>query len=205
MNNPSGIISWQDAALILENDGVIALPTDTVYGLAAKATSKKACDRIYELKGRDFSKPLVIMSSNVANVRSLIDVWDNDIQKLTERYWPGALTVVFKAISGEPILSAIRGQNTIGIRIPAQVDLLKLLNKLNFPLAVTSANRSGLKDCRTVAEVIEVFSQELDGIITDDKLVAGGIPSTVVDVTISPWKILRTGPITDIEVQKWKK
>jgi L-threonylcarbamoyladenylate synthase len=179
------IISWSQIKEILENDGVVALPTDTVYGLAANALSEKAVEKIYQLKGRNFNKPLVWMFGNVRQVKENVVDWSMEIELLAEKHWPGPLTMIFKKKNG----------GTIGIRIPDHAGLLDLLNPLDFPLAVTSANRAGEPEINDAEQIGKVFNNMIDGIIVDEKNSSSNVPSTVLDVSGDEWKILREGPL----------
>ncbi|MBU0581240.1 MAG: threonylcarbamoyl-AMP synthase [Candidatus Margulisbacteria bacterium] len=192
------LISWENAKEILSKNGVVALPTDTVYGLAANPFSKKAVQKIYQVKGRSFHKPLVLMCSNIEQVKDLVANWSDQIEKLVEKYWPGPLTLIFKRNQGKVPKEVVVNNPTVGIRIPRHEPLLSLLSQLDFPLAVTSANRSGEKELLLAEEVQEVFNNKIDGIIKDDDS-HQGVPSTILDVSVDPWEVLREGPI-----KEWK-
>ncbi len=188
-------ISWESAATLLKNGGVIAFPTDTVYGLACSPSSEQAVKKIYALKGRDFKKPLVLMCADLAAAQTLTGPWGSDVLDIAQRYWPGALTLILPRNERTVPDAVMAGGDRVGIRIPGNTALLTLLSSLPFPLAVTSANRSGEKELLSAKEVDILFGKELDGIVNDDTALQGGIPSTVVDVSTVPWKVLRQGPV----------
>jgi L-threonylcarbamoyladenylate synthase len=188
-------ISWSSAKEHLSNNGIIAFPTDTVYGLAANALSAEAVRRIYQLKGRDFHKPLVLMCADIAAAQKLTAPWGKDVLDVARRYWPGALTLILTRDPKKVPDNVVAGGNTVGIRIPDHKDLLCLLAALPFPLAVTSANRSGAKESTRAEDVNKIFDDTIDGIINDDAAIKDGMPSTVMDVTSKPWKVLRQGTL----------
>lgn len=186
-------ISWDKAKEILKAGEVIAVPTDTVYGLAGSAGSLAAIEKIYKIKGRDFNKPLVVMCSDISKVKELVQGWDSKIEKLANKYWPGALTLIFERNNNVPD-KIVNGQATVGIRIPAHEGLLDLLKASGEPLVVTSANRSGDAELVKAAQVEKEFSSEIAGVVADDASQKGQ-PSTILDVSVTPWKVLREGPI----------
>lgn len=188
-------ITWQQAAGILKRGGIIAFPTDTVYGLAVAIDQPQAITRLYEIKGRSSQKPLVVMCPDSASVKRLNVNWDADIEKLAVEHWPGALTLVFQRDRAVIPDQVAAGMPTIGVRIPAYQPLLGLLSILSGPLAVTSANVSGQKELLTAEEVSNIFGDTIDGIVRDDAAISSGVASTVFDVSKKPWKILRQGEI----------
>jgi L-threonylcarbamoyladenylate synthase len=188
-------IPWLQAKELLSDNSVIAFPTDTVYGLAANAFSEEGVARIYQLKGRDFRKPLVLMCADIPAAQKLTDPWAKDVLEVARHYWPGALTLILTRDAKKVPDNVVAGRNTVGIRIPDHKDLLRLLSALPFPLAVTSANRSGEKELTRAEDVNKIFGDTIDGVINDDTALKNGVPSTVVDVTSKPWKVLREGPV----------
>jgi len=195
MNKMPASISWDRAKEILNNGGVVSFPTDTVYGLAANAFSKKAVQKVYDLKDRDGRKPLVLMCADISSAQALTQPWGKDVQVAAEKHWPGALTLILLRDPKKVSDDITAGGETVGVRIPNNKDLLTLLSSLPFPLAVTSANRSGKKECTKGSDVKKIFGETIDGIVEDDTILQGGVPSTVADVTVEPWKVLRRGPV----------
>lgn len=166
------------AAQILREGGVVAFPTDTVYGLAA--VTADAVRRLYELKGRDERKPLVLMAADAETVRQRARVGPLALRYMT-RFWPGPLTLVLAA-----------GEGTVGVRVPAHELALELL-RAGGPAWTTSANRSGFPETTTADEVIA----ELPGVdaVLDGGRAPGGTPSTVLDLTGPRPVVLREGAI----------
>lgn len=181
---------------VLQADGIVAIPTDTVYGLAVRAFSSNAIDRLYQVKDRDISKAIPIL---LPTMESLTQVALKPIpaaRRLAARFWPGPLTLVlFGHPNLPPNLSADR---TIGVRVPDHPTALKLLSAAG-PLAVTSANPSGLPPARTPSEMLQNMRDKIEMII-DDGETPGGLPSTVVNCTGSYPDILRHGPISEEEI-----
>jgi len=176
--------------------GVIAIPTDTVYGLAAALDQPAAIERIYELKGRDYAKPLPVLVSSIAHARRLVRGLTPLAAAVAERAWPGELTIVVAA-SDEVPASVIRGGDSVGLRMPNQQLALAIIEAAGGALAVTSANRSGEPEARSAAEVRSMFGSEL-AYIADGGEIAGGTPSTVVRIERDRLEVLRQGDV-DIE------
>ena len=184
-----------EAIKILKSGGIILIPTETVYGIAVDARNKSAIDKIYNLKKRDNSKPLQIMVKNLEEAKKLAD-FNIPSLKLAEENWPGALTLILNQKDGSSIASNFNQINqTIGIRIPNHPVALQLLENIDFPIAVTSANISGQQSNITYQSAKEIFEDSL-GYFLDGGKSEIGISSTVIDYTDekSP-KILRKGSV----------
>ena len=176
---------------------VIAAPTDTVYGVMCRYDDAAAIARLYEAKGRPPHKAIPLLVASGAQMAQLsAGTLPALALTLAERFWPGALTIVVKAAPGLPaILTA--GQATVAVRAPAHAALCALLARTG-PLAATSANRSGGADTRTASEVLAQLDGRIPLILADDDVsrsAAGTLPSTIVDVTVSPAVILRAGDL----------
>lgn len=186
------------AADILKSGGLVAVPTETVYGLAANGFDEDAVLKIFEVKGRPENKPISLMVSD----RNAIDVLCEDIPKaayaLAEAFWPGPLTIVLK--SKKMIPNIVRaGGETVGLRCPDHPQLQELLHSIDFPLAAPSANPSGEKSPVTAQEVLGYFNGKIDGII-DGGECAVGKESTVIDLTKTPYTILREGAVSKKDI-----
>lgn len=192
--------AYKTAGEILQSGGIVAFPTDTVYGLGAVYTNENAVEKIFKAKGRDEGKPLSILISDISEVELLTDDISPKAHKLMQEYWPGALTLIFKKKEGIPD-NVTAGGDTIGIRMPASEVARNLIKAAKAPLAAPSANTSGKRSATSAQDVLE----DLDGKI--DMLVDGGtcdigIASTVVDMTTTPFKILREGVITKDMIER---
>jgi L-threonylcarbamoyladenylate synthase len=185
--------SIEKAITILEAGGVVAFPTETFYGLAADATNEKAVDRIFEIKGRSFNNPIALIISKENDLDLLTDNIPEEAKKLMAAFWPGPLTLVFKASpSVSPRLTA--GTGKIGIRISSHPIAQALAAGLGRPITATSANLSGGRECTTAEEVRgQMANAQLT--VIDGGPTLGGRGSTFLDVTVDPLVLLREGAI----------
>ena len=190
----------QEGVALLKNGGVIAYPTDTVYGLGAGMEFRQAVERVYQIKERPMSMPLPLLIADIAQLDNLTESVSETANTLIKQFWPGGLTLVFKAIPGVPeIITA--GANTVAIRIPAHPVALALIRGLGMPLVGTSANLSGKASALTADEVGEQIGDRID-MVVDGGRCPGGIESTIIDVSGEKPKILRAGAITEQEIEK---
>ncbi|MCK4905435.1 threonylcarbamoyl-AMP synthase, partial [bacterium] len=190
---------------VLKNGGVIAFPTDTVYGLAGDLFSEDAVKKIYEIKGRDYSKPLPVLVCDIQSVALYVEKIPDFAYKLMEAFCPGPLTVILKRKAG---LDISLKTDTLGFRIPDYPMALGLLKEYG-PMVCTSANVSGGKDAVSADEVSQYFDGKparfaLGGI---DLILDGGAtvlqrPSTIIDCTSDSPKIIREGKITREDIER---
>lgn len=175
----------------LQNHKIIALPTDTVYGVGVMYGDLNDLQRLKNAKHRPETKPIPMMVSSIEHME-LVAVVDERVKKIAEQFLPGALTLVLKVKDNVP-KEYTNGLDTIAIRIPDEPFILRVIDELNTPLLVTSANQSGAKTALTSDDVFEQLP-DIDGIVlgTCRALQA----STIVDCTQEKLKILRPGPIT---------
>lgn len=188
-------ISYQRAVDILKGGGVVAFPTETVYGLGALATETNAVQRIFEAKGRPSDNPLIVHIGNKEDVdKYAVNVPEN-AEKLMEAFWPGPLTLVFHKRPGVIAENVTPGFDTVGIRMPDHPVALKLLRTLDGPLAAPSANRSGKPSPTEAAHVLTDLKGRIP-LIVDGGKTGVGVESTVLDMTVHPPAILRPGGVT---------
>jgi L-threonylcarbamoyladenylate synthase len=181
------------AAARLRGGGLVAFPTETFYGLGAAISSETGVARVFQVKGRPTSKPLLVLVDSTAMAASLATVVSDTARALMARYWPGPLTLVLPARPSVPgALTA--GTGTIGIRWPDHPVAVGLVRALGEPLTAPSANPSDAAPPRTAAEVLTYFDGALD-LVLDGGASAGGAPSTVLDVTVDPPRLLRRGAV----------
>lgn len=182
-----------EASSIIKAGGIIAYPTETFYGLGADGQNEEAVKRIFLIKGRDFENPISVIIGNVNDVGDLVEEIPGLALLLMERFWPGALTIIFKA---SPHVSHLltAGTGKIGIRLSSHPVAAALAIKLGRPITATSANLSGKHECTQAGEVIQGIGDKIDAII-DAGQTPGGSGSTVIDVTSEPPTILREGVI----------
>ena len=181
---------------ILKNDGVISVPTDTVYGLCGKIDSKKAYEKLLEIKERPINKAFPIMCADEKQVRK-IGIVDKNVEKLISEFMPGPITLILER--NENLDDYItNGKDTIAVRIATTKALVELIRKVGTPLFMTSANKSGEPGCKNIAE-IEKLSPLLDGILYGKY--SFGKASTIVDCRFGEIKIIRKGPISEKEIR----
>lgn len=186
---------YAQAVGILENGGVVAFPTETVYGLGALATDEAAVNEIFKAKGRPSDNPLIVHIGSKEEVANFATHISEDARKLMDTFWPGPLTLVFERIPGSIATNVTPGVDTVGIRMPNHPIALALLRMLKGPLAAPSANRSGKPSPTEAIHVCE----DLDGLIPlviDGGKTGLGLESTVLDMTTMPPTILRPGGAT---------
>ncbi len=176
----------------LKAGGVIAIPTDTVYGLAADAWNGEAVSKLYKVKGRSEMKSIPVLLRGEGAIDEVAADLSERVRALAAEFWPGPLTLVVDRSSELP--SEIGPTDTVGVRAPDHEFALMLLRKYG-PLAATSANPSGQPGATTAAQVVESLRGKID-LIIDGGETAGGIPSTVVDLTATSPALLREGPIS---------
>jgi L-threonylcarbamoyladenylate synthase len=173
---------------VFAGGGVAALPTETFYALAADPTNERGVSRIFEIKGRDDGKPLLVLFSSRDQLRALGVRAPSDPLDRLFRLWPAALTAVLPLSA--PI-AASRGSSTLGVRMPHAPAVLELLETVG-PLTGTSANRSGAPSLSDPEEVSRILGAELD-LLVDGGVTPGGEASTVLDATREPPVVLRPG------------
>lgn len=177
----------------LAANGVVLLPTETVYGLACHADNAQAVQKIYAIKGRSFQKPLAVCVKDLDIARRLGEFSAAAIE-LAKQYWPGSLTIIVEAktdLEIDPKCHAKLGEmTTIAFRCP-EADWL---HHLDGPLALTSANRSGEKDCVSYEAAIAELGKEIDANLETDRALSGS-PSTIVSVIGEEIKVLRQGTL----------
>lgn len=182
------------AAHVLQQGGLVAMPTETVYGLAANALDSKAVGKIFKAKGRPSDNPLIVHIGDITQINNLVTNITPSAKALMNAFWPGPLTLVFDASDAiPPIVSA--GLSTVAIRFPSHPIAQKLINTSGLVLAAPSANTSGKPSPTTAGRVIEDLGGKIE-VIIDGGRVEVGLESTVVDVTKDIPIILRPGKIT---------
>lgn len=181
--------------ILLKEGGVIAFVTDTVWGLGCLPDSKKGVDRIYEIKGRDRSKPLILMSNESENLLPYVKTPSLLAKELMEEYFPGALTIVMEKTDETPDFIT-SGKNTVGIRVPNNKFFKELCSVIDgHVLATTSANLSNHPSSKTYNMAKESIGTLVDIVFEDYGYKCAGQESTVIFVSDSDIKVLRQGSI----------
>ena len=176
----------------IRNGGIVALPTDTVYGLACAVDNPQAIQQLYKIKERDALKAIPVLIGDLSQIKTLASNFNQEAMLLAEHFWPGALTIIVDKNSALP--PELTSYTTVGIRMPAH-DWLRGLIRQSGPLAATSANLSGAASPATAQEVLAQLNGRIE-LIIDGGECKGGIPSTIVDCSQSSPKILREGGIS---------
>lgn len=180
---------------ILKNDGVICVPTDTVYGVCARACSKKAYEKLIKVKNRPLNKAFPIMCADEEQIKE-IAVVDKRAEELIKKFMPGPITLIlYKRNNQLEYIS--NGKNTIAIRMATSNILKELIQKAESPLFMSSANQSGNETCKTIEE-IEKNCPMIDGIMKGKTKF--GKESTIIDCTSEKIRIIRQGPITEKQI-----
>jgi L-threonylcarbamoyladenylate synthase len=187
--------SLREAGEVVRDGGVIAFPTETFYGLGVDPFNVRAVQRLYDLKGRSpQTRPLLVLIRSRDELSALVSEIAPDAERLMEACWPGPLTLVFRASVAVPtVLTA--GTGTIGVRLSAYPEARRVLEVIGGPLTGTSANRTGQPPATTTEEVERAFGAAVD-LIVNGGPTPGGLPSTVVDTTVSPPRLIREGCVS---------
>ena len=185
------------AVAVLRAGGLVAFPTDTVYGLAADPLNRAAVARIYEVKGRSISRPIALLLSDADRLAEAA-VLPKAVHPLVRRFWPGGLTLVVPKT--EIVHEMICPGPTVGVRVPDHPLARSLIRAAGGFLAVTSANRSGAPAALNAEEVLEQLGGRIE-LVIDGGPCGGGVPSTVLDCTVWPPRVLRSGAIPEEEIR----
>ncbi|MBA4421969.1 MAG: threonylcarbamoyl-AMP synthase [Syntrophus sp. (in: bacteria)] len=187
-----------ETSRILREGGIIAFPTETFYGLGVDARQEAAVEKIFRIKGRNIRNPVSVIVDSEAEVIPLVAAIPEAARVLMKNFWPGPLTLVFCA--APPVSSHLTGgTGKIGIRVSSHTVARLLAKRLSGPLTATSANLSGGQECSTAADVIQLFGDRLDAIV-DGGPTPGGMGSTILDITVHPPLVLRTGAVSLTEI-----
>ncbi|MFQ5655920.1 MAG: L-threonylcarbamoyladenylate synthase [Candidatus Methylomirabilales bacterium] len=178
---------------VLKAEGTVALPTDTVYGLSADIFSRVAVERLLTLKGRPSGKPIPIFISSIEALGGVVRQISGPAQRLAEEFWPGPLTLIFHASPHVPD-GITAGTGTVGVRVPKLPLIGAILTSLDSSISGTSANRSGGGNPVTVRDVVSELGHDCD-LIVDGGEASGGVPSTVLDCTQFPFRLVREGAV----------
>lgn len=186
--------NMEKAAAVIRNGGLVAVPTETVYGLAGNGLDEKAVSEIYEVKGRPAVKPLSLMVPDEDAMEKYCEDVPRQAHALAKRFWPGPLTIVLRAKRSIPPV-VLAGGATVGLRCPDHPKTLALLRLCNLPLAAPSANPSGEESPKTAQQVMAYFDGKIDAVI-DGGPCGIGRESTLIDLSRRPYRILREGALS---------
>jgi L-threonylcarbamoyladenylate synthase len=187
------------AATVLRGGGLVAFPTETVYGLGALALDADAVSRIFAAKGRPANNPVIVHVAEITEAVALAAEWPDAAERLARRFWPGPLTLVVPRGAAVPDVTTAGGR-TVAIRVPAHPVALALLRAVGAPIAAPSANRSSQLSPTRADHVLHGLDGRIN-LVLDGGPTTGGIESTVLDVSTSPPRLLRPGLIGPAELE----
>ncbi|MGE5589731.1 MAG: L-threonylcarbamoyladenylate synthase [Bacillota bacterium] len=190
----------EDAAGVLRSGGLVAFPTETVYGLGANALDPRAVRRIFEAKGRPQDNPLIVHVASTDQVRGLVRSLPRVAERLMEAFWPGPLTLVLPRLPVVP-LEVTAGLETVGVRFPSHPVAQAMLRAAGVPVAAPSANRSGRPSPTTAQHVMEDMEGRVE-VVLDGGPCGVGVESTVVDCTTPRLRLLRPGGVTPQDLER---
>ncbi|MBU4377069.1 MAG: threonylcarbamoyl-AMP synthase [Candidatus Omnitrophica bacterium] len=186
----SGKEAIKKAAAVIKEGGLVAFPTETVYGLGADYLNENALKRLYEVKVRPPNKPFTVHISDLGILDKLSCEISEKAGRLIKKFWPGPLTLIFKAKDGAKV----------GVRMPSNKIALDFIAACGTPIAAPSANISGKRPPTDAAEVLSVLDGKIE-LILDGGKTEIGVESTVLDVSAEPYKILREGAVKKAEIE----
>lgn len=190
----------QEAVDLLRRGELVALPTETVYGLAANALHAPAVDKIYAVKGRPAHNPIIVHVATLAMAQECVAGWTEEAEKLARHFWPGPLTIVLRRAARIPdVVTA--GGDTVGVRLPLHPLMRRVIEECGFPLAAPSANPANQLSPTTAEHVIEGLSGRVP-LVIDAGPTSVGIESTVVDLSGAEVQVLRPGMISAEQIGK---
>jgi L-threonylcarbamoyladenylate synthase len=196
---PSRAASIARSVALLEGGRLVAFPTDTVYGVAAIITDPSAVARLYVAKQRPPEKAIPILIARVNELERIAKSTSDTVWRLVERFWPGALTLILP--KSEFVPREVSPTADVAVRLPDLALTREIISAVGVPLAVTSANRSGEPSPRTALEVMDQLDGRIAAVL-DGGPTPGGVPSTILDCTVTPPRIVRAGAISASELSQ---
>ncbi|MBI3468774.1 MAG: threonylcarbamoyl-AMP synthase [Planctomycetes bacterium] len=187
------------AADVIRAGGLVAFPTETVYGLGASALNAEACRRIFAAKGRPANNPLIVHVAQAADALPLVSEWPETAERLAQRFWPGPLTLVLPRSQHVPdVVTA--GGSTVAVRVPAHPVARGLIEAAGLPIAAPSANPSALISATQAEHVLRGLGGRIE-LLLDGGPTPGGLESTVLDLTVDPPRLLRPGLVSAQKIE----
>lgn len=177
----------------LNKGGIIIFPTDTAYGIGCRMDNKEAVEKLFKIRKRQKNKPVPILISSIEMAEKYLISIPKDVKELMNKFWPGALTIVFPCKTGLAHSLIRGGGKTLGVRMPDNKMLLEIIKKIGVPILGPSANLSGEETPYKLSEIDKKLIEQVDFVLTGKT--KHKKPSTVIDCSKKPWKILREGVI----------
>ncbi len=191
--------TWQRAAEIIAEGGLVVFPTDTVYGVGCDPYNVVAIEKVFEAKSRSHLKALPLLLSDISVLGHVTEGANRYVHALCERFWPGALTIVLRKATDLP--DQLGSETTVAVRVPDHRALREFIDKCGGAIAATSANLSGQPDALDGQRAAEYLGNRVR-LVVDGGRVRGGVPSTVVDCTGDVPIVLRVGAIAGKSIQR---
>ena len=183
----------EKAIEILKGGGIVIFPTDTAFGIGCRIDDERAVKRLFEIRKRPKEKAVPILASSIRMVHEYVEIIDLDILELMKKYWPGGLTLVLNCRT-EKVPNLVRGGGeTVGFRIPNHGSLLKVITKVGVPILGPSANFAGGKTPFASSDLDPNLLGKVDFVLRGRCKIKK--PSTVLDVTVKPWRVIRQGAV----------
>ena len=200
LRNNLDLEKLKEPASIIRDGGIVIFPTETVYGIGTNGFNEESIRKIYEIKKRDFSKPISLLVSNMEMVKMVAEDISDLEYALMEKFWPGPFTIILKKKKDVPDILTANG-DTVGIRMPSGEIAKKIIEYAGVPIATPSANISGKPSGTNIGNIIKDFDGKVDCIIDsgESKL---GVASTIVKVINNVPYILREGSITKKQIEE---
>lgn len=193
--------TWEEARAAIMAGMLVVFPTDTVYGIGCSAHNPQAINSIYDAKGREHQKAIPLLLSGPDRLADVATSVPESARKLADRFWPAALTLVVPQTADLP--TELGGGSTIAVRVPDHNDLRDFIERCGGILAVTSANASGQPDALDAQAAAAYFTGVASvALVVDGGVTRGSVPSTVVDCTVDPVRILRVGAIDPEQINR---
>ena len=181
-----------DAALLIRKGGIVAFPTETVYGLGVRCDKEECFDKLVKVKNRRPDQPFTVMCSNIHQLDEFL-VIDTKTQKIIEKFMPGPITLILRTKTKVPHYLDL-GTNFVGVRIPKSKLVLDLIDLVGVPLLVPSANPTGEKPALNSLEVIKYFNEKLDCVVEGE--CKSNMPSTIIKIDDGKIELIRQGEIS---------
>ncbi len=181
----------EKAVKVFKNGGIVIFPTDTAIGIGCRIDFVKSVEKVFDIKKRDYSKPLLALVGSMRMARNYVLIPKDVEEKLLKKYWPGGLTVFLKCDS-DKVPSIVRsGTDSLAVRLPAHREVREIINIIGVPILATSANISGRQTPYSLKDVDKELLSRVDFVLNGECTFKK--ESTIIDCTVKPWKILREG------------
>ena len=200
LRNNLDLEELKEPAKIIKDGGIVIFPTETVYGIGTNGFNEESFRKIYELKKRDFNKPISLLVSNMEMVKTVAENITNLERALMEQFWPGPFTIILKKKKIVPDILTANGE-TVGVRMPSDIIAKQLIEYAGVPIATPSANISGNPSWTNIDDIRNDFEGKVDCIF-DSGISELGVASTIVKVIDGIPHVLREGTITKEQIQE---